>query len=254
MNAILRFSLVNGVLFLFVTGSALRALIFRDKKANRSFFIWWQQICSSWIIRIFGIKILSHERERILDEKGNFLIVCNHQTYVDILVLATLKPCVFVANADIKKSLILGAVTKSGGAVFVERKGKKELVRDIKKIADVLSQGFNVVIFPEGTTSDGVTLLPFKTPLLKAASDAGKDVFPLCIVYRSAGKRRKPEDIIYHSRQGFFSHLFSFVKLDDITADVRFLEKIRVHPGMKRKEISEKAYHVISEIFNKEDS
>ena len=93
-------------------------------------------------------------------------------------------PAVFVANSELEDTFLLGSIIKYSGGVFVERRNRSRLLQDMQHIKNILHMGFNVVLFPEGTTSDGEEVKPFKTPFLDAAAGSGVDVLPLCVRYR----------------------------------------------------------------------
>ena len=254
MRTKIKFYCIVFILLFFVLVSTLRRWLFRDKKKNQAFYIRWQQICSSWINHLAGLQIHVKDFEKVRQGGKNFLIVSNHQTYLDVLIIGSLLPSAFAANSDLKKKPALGAITRSGGAVFVERKGKEQLVKDIKKIADLLKEGISVVLFPEGTTSDGVSLLPFKAPFLKSAVMADADILPVCIKYEKIDhKKILPEDrkkIVYQGSTNFKDHLFNIIKMGQISVKVTFLDRIPVKPGITRKWISEKAYQAIDKEFS----
>ena len=257
MRAKIKFYCIVLILLLFVLVSTFRRWLFQDKKKNQAFYIKWQQICSRWINRLAGLQIHVKDYEKAHQSGKNFLIVSNHQTYLDVLIIGSLLPSAFAANSDLVKKTALGAITRSGGAVFVERKGKEQLVKDIKKITHILREGFHVVLFPEGTTSDGVSLLPFKAPFLKSAVMADVDILPVCIKYEKINhKKILPEDrkkIVYQGSVNFKDHLLNIIKMGQISVKVTFLDRIPVKPGIARKWISERTYQIIGKEFSRKD-
>ncbi len=111
--------------------------------------------------------------------------------------------------------------------------------------------GFNVVLFPEGTTSDGREVKPFKTSFLDAAAGSGVQVLPVCIKYKKAnGEDIGPENgplVYYHGDVTFFGHFFRFLNLRRVDVELRELEVIE--PGQTRKELAETAYEIISAAY-----
>ena len=115
---------------------------------------------------------------------GNVLIVANHVSWLDIFVLLALAPARFVAKADIRRWPVVGRLAANAGTLFVERERHRH-ARSINRDAqNALARGDVVAIFPEGTTTDGTTLLPFKGSLLQPIVDAGGHVQPVAIRYR----------------------------------------------------------------------
>ena len=121
-------------------------------------------------------------------ERGE-LVVMNHISFIDILVLDALRPVHFIAKSEIRDWPLIGTLCARTGTIFIER-GKRHAVHDVlKTMADQLRAGEVVSFFPEGTTSDGSQVLPFHANLFEAAVRAQAMVRPLVISYWQAGHR-----------------------------------------------------------------
>jgi 1-acyl-sn-glycerol-3-phosphate acyltransferase len=118
---------------------------------------------------------------------GNLLIVANHISWLDIFVLNTLQPARFVAKAELRRWPVVGWLSASVGTLFVERERRRHARSINLRAADALRLGDVIAIFPEGTTTDGMTMLPFKGSLLQPIVDAEGHVQPIAIRYRDAG-------------------------------------------------------------------
>ncbi len=119
---------------------------------------------------------------------GNLLIVANHISWLDIFVMNTLQPARFVAKAELRRWPVVGWLSTSVGTLYVERARRRHARSVNSEAAAALLRGDVVAIFPEGTTTDGMTILPFKGSLLQPIVDAGGHVQPIGIRYRdSAG-------------------------------------------------------------------
>ncbi len=145
---------------------------------------------------------------------------------------------------------LLGRITALSGGYFVERRNRSTLRTDIDEIADILRCGVNVALFPEGTTSTGERVLPFKTPLISAAEKAGVEVLPVCIKYRRInGEDIGPEnrDLVYfYGDMEFFSHVGKLLNVKEIDVEVTILEPLSVSSTGSRKDLSENVYSAIS--------
>ncbi len=95
------------------------------------------------------------------------LIVCNHLSYLDILVISAAAPAVFVSKSEVRSWPILGWIARRTGTIFVERGHSCGAGRTVEEIEGALRAGRRVVLFPEGTSSGGETVLPFKSSLLE---------------------------------------------------------------------------------------
>jgi 1-acyl-sn-glycerol-3-phosphate acyltransferase len=117
---------------------------------------------------------------------GNLLIVANHVSWLDIFVLLSMQPARFIAKAEVRRWPVVGALSARVGTLFVERERRRHAHSVNREAAQALARGDVVAVFPEGTTTDGTTLLPFKASLLQPIVDAGGHVQPIAIRYRDA--------------------------------------------------------------------
>ncbi|MEP6678075.1 MAG: lysophospholipid acyltransferase family protein [Betaproteobacteria bacterium] len=117
---------------------------------------------------------------------GNVLIVANHVSWLDIFVLNAVSPVRFVAKAELSRWPVAGRLIRDVGTLFVERERRRDARRVNGHAAAALARGDVVAVFPEGTTTDGTALLPFKSSLLQPIVDARGRVQPMAIRYRAA--------------------------------------------------------------------
>ncbi|MEO8738284.1 MAG: lysophospholipid acyltransferase family protein [Casimicrobiaceae bacterium] len=116
---------------------------------------------------------------------GNVLIVANHISWLDIFVLNTIEPARFIAKSELRSWPLVGHLVAGCGTLFLERGSRRDAHRVNERARDVLAAGDAIAIFPEGTTTDGKTLLPFHGSLLQPVVDAGGTVQPIAIRYCS---------------------------------------------------------------------
>lgn len=114
------------------------------------------------------------------------LIVANHLGFLDIVALAATGPCVFVAKREVSDWFLVGATARQCGTVFVNRERRSGVVVALAGMRKVLEAGVRVVVFPEGTSSDGARVLPFRASLIQSAMDVGVPVTPCGIFYRDS--------------------------------------------------------------------
>ena len=116
---------------------------------------------------------------------GNVLVVANHISWLDIFVLNAVHPVRFVAKSELAKWPVVSQMIRGAGTVFIERERRRDTHRVNHQMARVLAAGDVVAIFPEGTTTDGTDVLPFKSSLLQPIVEAKGHVQPVAIRYRS---------------------------------------------------------------------
>ncbi|MGE3522068.1 MAG: lysophospholipid acyltransferase family protein [Candidatus Dadabacteria bacterium] len=233
----------------FLTISFAVDLAVRNEKSKRLYFSRISSFYMKMALAVLGVRVNVINPERLAPGRGSFM-VCNHLSYIDVFAIFSNVPAVFVANSELEEAFLLGAIIKYSGGVFVERRGRARLLQDMEGITDMLDLGLNVVLFPEGTTSDGSGVSPFKSSFLAAAE--GREVLPLCIKYKTVnGWPITPETsplVYYYGDITFFEHFFRFLGLKSVTAELTALQPIDTH-GLSRKDISDIAYREISACY-----
>jgi 1-acyl-sn-glycerol-3-phosphate acyltransferase len=117
---------------------------------------------------------------------GPLLLVANHVSWLDILAMHAACYCRFVSKADIKRWPLIGALATGAGTLYVERESRRDALRVMHHMAQSLRGGEVVAVFPEGTTGDGIGLLPFHANLLQAALSSGAPVQPMALQFFDA--------------------------------------------------------------------
>jgi 1-acyl-sn-glycerol-3-phosphate acyltransferase len=121
---------------------------------------------------------------------GPVLCVSNHIAWLDILVLHAMRHSRFVAKSEVHHWPLIGVMAQGAGTLFIERASRRDAMRVVHDMAQALTDGDTVTIFPEGTTSLGDTVLPFHANLLQAAIATQVPVQPLLIRYTDASRQR----------------------------------------------------------------
>lgn len=117
---------------------------------------------------------------------GPVLLVANHISWLDILVMHAARHCRFVSKADVKTWPFIGTLADGAGTLYVARESRRDAHRVVAHMADRLRGGDILAVFPEGTTGDGVTLKPFHANLLQAAIDASAPAQPVSLTFVDA--------------------------------------------------------------------
>lgn len=139
---------------------------------------WALQMLALWgiHIQVIGQPVVS----------GPALIVCNHISWLDILVIHASRYCRFVSKSDIRDWPMVGALATGSGTLYIERASRKDALRMVHDMADALKDNDVLAVFPEGTTSDGLSLLPFHANLIESAILAGAPVQPMSLKFVDA--------------------------------------------------------------------
>lgn len=115
--------------------------------------------------------------------QGPMLLVANHISWLDILVMHASRYCRFVSKADVKRWPLLGALATGAGTLYIERESRRDAMRVVHHMAESLRAGDVLAVFPEGTTSNGVALLPFHANLIQAAIAADAPAQPVALQF-----------------------------------------------------------------------
>ncbi|BCZ78706.1 1-acyl-sn-glycerol-3-phosphate acyltransferase [Paraburkholderia terrae] len=145
----------------------------------------------AWSLRMLqlcGMRLVVHNDGARLDE--GVLVVANHISWIDIYVINAWRPTPFVSKAEIRKWPVVGWLAEQLGTVFIQREKRSDAKRIMHELANRLNAGELMCVFPEGTTSDGLQLLPFHANMFQAAVSASRPVQPVCMMYEDAQGRQ----------------------------------------------------------------
>jgi len=187
----------------------------REERAD-----WLHRFCARGM-RGMGIEI---GVEGVFPERG--AVISNHLSYLDIVVFATLHPCVFVSKEEVRRWPVVGWMTTMSGTVYVARGHGGSAMKARKEMQAVVDAGLPVVFFPEGTTSNGHQLLKFHTGLLSQVIAGGAPVTAAYLSYSLAVENghdvRVADDVSYWGDRNMLAHIFKFLGLRGVRAKVRF--------------------------------
>lgn len=186
--------------------------------------------CSQGALKFLNIQIELKQRNPLSDRNLGCLIVANHLSLWDILILSSHFNCLYITSLDIQDNPLLGFLTKLGGCVFVERRNRKQIAADIESVAELLSMGQQVALFPEATSSDGTGVLPFKRSLFRAAVKAGKPIVPVCINYRSIDDQplspSNRDRVFYYGEHRFSAQLAKIFACRSVVVEIEVFSPI----------------------------
>jgi len=205
---------------------------------------------------LFNVRVRVKHGERIHETSDARLIVANHLSYIDVLVISSLVPSVFITSVELKNTALLGALARLSGSIFVERRRPSGLKRELEDIAAALGQGLPVALFPEGTTSNGDRVQPFKNALFAAAVLTRADILPICLCYNRVNNKRVAPDnrdlVFYYGGVTFLKHFLRFLSLTSIDVELVPLKVLEAHPRQSRKDLAAETHKVISAAYHGE--
>jgi 1-acyl-sn-glycerol-3-phosphate acyltransferase len=187
------------------------------------------------------------------NEQVPTMFVANHTGYADITVLGSLLRANFVAKSEIKKWPIYGWCARLSNSLFVDRRPRFAL-QQTEAIRDRLRQGNNLILFPEGTSSDGNRVLPFYSSLFAAADTElnGEQVYvqPISIAYTELdglpmGRHLRPL-VAWYGDMDIATHLWELIGLGKLGIEVKYHEPVRLQNFASRKDLSDYCHAVVA--------
>lgn len=221
MKGILKYITFNLLLLVFLFHHVLVWLFIRDEEKRLCYFLRSIQLTSRVGLKLLNIKINKNGTAEAI--RGR-LIVSNHLSYLDVIVLFSEFPSLFVTSTEIRDTFLLGHICRLAGCFFVERRRSHRSLltkeRELSSMKEKLNQGFNVFLFPEGTSSDGKQVLPFKGTFFQLAVDTQTTVVPICLKYEGRNRDVFP----WYGDMSFPDHLFKVCQEPEVEVSVTILE------------------------------
>lgn len=179
------------------------------------------QAWSREMLAIIGITLRIEGRP---PETGPVLLVANHISWLDILVMHAARHCRFVSKAEVRHWPLVGTLATGGGTLYIERESRRDAMRVVHHMAESLKAGDIVAVFPEGTTSDGTQLLPFHGNLLQAAIVVDAPVQPVALRFIDSASGEVSFAARYVDEDTLLSSLWRCLSSPPVQAVVRYGE------------------------------
>ena len=153
---------------------------------------------------------------------GPVLLVANHISWLDILVLHAARHCRFVSKSDVKHWPLVGTLATGAGTLYIERASRRDAMRVVHHMAQALKDGDILAVFPEGTTGDGTTLLPFHANLIQAAISAQVPVQPVALQFVDGRTGATSQAMSYIGDESLLGSVWRTLCASQIRAVVKF--------------------------------
>ncbi|MCK9398244.1 MAG: 1-acyl-sn-glycerol-3-phosphate acyltransferase [Methylobacter sp.] len=232
------------VLVLFINGLFIAAGIFPtvnflNSAANAK--IKRDALKTRWLRRFSAIVNLHIIKDGELPEH-RAILVSNHISWLDIIVIGQYLPACFVAKSDIASWPVIGYLARQGGTIFIRRGDKQQIRTTAEKMAWLLKQNSHIIAFPEGTTTKGDEVLNFHSSLFQPALLTRSAIQPVALQYQGIAKEHAP----FVGDDGFVPHLIRMLSLDKIEVQLSFLPAIN-SSGKNRHAVSTETRDLIWE-------
>ena len=244
-TGVFRYVLFLALMAFFILHHSVVSLLIFNEKVRLHYFLKSISLTSKVALKLLNVKV---SKSGVGGEVRQRLIVANHLSYLDVLILFAHFPSLFVTSVEIRETFLLGRICRLAGCFFVERRKKKHYAEtkllELKQMNEKLRQGFNVFLFPEGTSSDGSSVLPFKSTFFQLAVDTQTKTRPMCLKYTGENAHISP----WHGDMTFADHLFKVCLQREITVCLTVLEEVE---GSEKTALAKLTHGIISEAYAK---
>lgn len=162
---------------------------------------------------------------------GPALLVANHLSWIDIVAVLAHYDCTFVAKDEVRDWPVVGTLGKALGVIWIDRRRKRDLIRAVAALSDALQRGDRVLLFPEGTTSTGREVLPFRSSLVEAAVQVGVPVVPVAL--STHAEHGQGETLCWVGDETLWAHLPRVRALHRAVFEVQLLPAMDAGPTRK---------------------
>lgn len=180
----------------------------------------------------------------------NTMFVQNHISWLDTSVLSSIHCANYVGKIEMLKWKLLRNIIISGGTVFIDRKNKRELLLVNRRIEKVLTDGWAMGLFPEGTTSNGETVKAFHGPIFEAAIAAKSRIVPIAVRYRNLDGSLCKE--VTFSKKKWMESVWNTLKLGGFIIKVDILDPVYAADFPDRDAIADYTHKLIYDIYHKD--
>jgi len=185
--------------------------------------------------------------------ESNFLYVGNHMGFVDILAVSSIFPALFITSHEMRETPLLGTLCEMAGCLFVERRSRTRIINELDNLKEALEQGFNVVLYPEATSTNGEAVLPFKKTLMMAGPRARRPIQPGCINFHEINGEdfnlRSRDSVCWYGDMSFVAAMWNTFTASSIKVELEFLEPLLEGPEADRNHVALKAHSLVSSRF-----
>jgi len=245
LRAAIRFLLVSLLTTVHILALLLAALVLFALPRLRA--RWRMLVFRSWsrsVLFVLGVEVEVEGRP----PEPPFLLVTNHLSYVDVPVVGTQVGAIFVAKAEISSWPGVGFMCRAINTIFIDRNVRRDLPRVMREIDREMEHGMGVVLFPEGTSSKGATLLPFRPSLLESAARSDTPVSFATLSYHTPeGEPPAHLAVCWWGGMDFSPHALQFARLRRVHAKIVFGDE-PIH-DVDRKQLAQKLRTAMMERF-----
>lgn len=203
-------------------------------------------------LRILDVQVNSQIQAKDFSGK---LVVSNHMSYLDVICLSSVYPCVYVTSTEIQQTPVLGLLCELFGCIFTERRhalrNSDLREKELKEIQMILNEGVSLTLFPEGTSSNGQKVLPFKSTLFEGALRTQASTQTILLRYDEIRGEKfsahNADVVCWYGKMGFIPHFIRLCDSKGIKASITAVAELKAVDYQDRKALASVAHRAIEE-------
>ena len=177
------------------------------------------QIWSRQLLAKIGVQVRVQGQP---PQQGPLLLVANHISWLDIPAMHAARHCRFISKSDVKGWPIIGALATAGGTLYIQRESRRDAMRMVDAMRRAFTRDEVLAVFPEGTTGDGTSLLPFHSNLLHAAVEVDAPVLPVGLRFVHGATDQVSRAVTYVGDETLLGSVWRVLCADDLVAVVSY--------------------------------
>ena len=178
-------------------------------------------------------------------------------SYLEVLAIQTIVKSMFITSTEIENTPFLGDLCRSAGCLFVNRKSIWNLKNEVTSLEKAFLKGHSVTLFPEGTTTDGTFVLPFRSSLIQAAKNSRVEIVPIAVKFTKINYEPfsiiNKDKVCWYSSMAFLPHLFNVCCLRTISLQLNFLPSRIIPLNGCRKKTTRLIQKEIKDVLDKRE-
>ena len=206
---------------------------------------WFTRLWATGCRKIVNLRVTTFPAE--VPRRRGGLIVANHVSYLDIFVHASLFGARFAPKIEMKRWPLVGAMTAVSNPVWIDRGNRRRSADSAREMEEALRGEVPLLVYPEGTNSDGSALLPFKSTVFEAVLQSGAEILPLVAHYPPAADGTP---IPWFDHTGFLPHFWRVMGLKEIECKVYIMDTV-VPRASGRKELALQLHDMMQNYLQK---
>lgn len=236
----------------FLFSMAIVAIFVRKKWRYKHVAVRMLSLWSGPTLWCLGVRSRAEGLQHV-KSSSQALLVGNHLSYTDVLVIAANAPSCFVTSTEVRDAPGLGLICRMAGCLFVDRKNRRNLSNEVGELQEGLEKGLKVAIFPEATSTNGEQILRFRKPLYYSATRCSAPVIPFVLNYRTVNgdpiSLKTRDSVFWYGDMDFIPHLLRLVRSGGVEVDIQFLPALKVTPESDAGVIAEQTQALIETVY-----